>query len=471
MFKASVTRDEGLGLYDPETRREFKTGFLRETFKELVSPGVLLAPIASLLKRDVLKTAAKAATQTRKGLGGESRTQFDGAARRLFESIKALPEKVFEPLEEVRFPRELIVGDYGKVRGVVSPKSMKMEVALSPEHKASISKTLFHEMTHVGQAVERKAGDPAALLMRKAREELSKRKIPKGVTSIGWARKQWKMDPAEQHAEELGGRLAGVLGRRLEKGEKLRITPEQYKKAFREALPRKYKGALPEAIKKVIGGDDPSPRIILPKFSNTEEAIAFGQKHIGSEQVARALGVARLKSVEKVAFIKKNMAKSPERFQLQMDEAIKGQFFREALEELQVKFPHVKKGAGKLLPEANIIPKKTTALREFKEGKPVLISSTPKGSQLYIEFDNRLGTIPDVQTIKNYAKTQGFDVSVTKYKGGLQSELTLGGIRDTTRYRVDVWKEGRLSSEAAIKLSKEFGGRFSNLSAKILGKR
>ena len=98
---------------------------------------------------------------------------------------------------------------------------------------------------------------------------------------------------------------------------------------------------------------------------------------------------------------------------------------------------------------------------------PRLISSKPVGSQLYLEFDNRLGSIPDIDTIKKYAKDKGFDVSVTKFKGGMKPEITMGGVRDTTRYRLDVFDEsGSLSSKAATELSKNTGD-FSQYPSKI----
>ena len=129
------------------------------------------------------------------------------------------------------------------------------------------------------------------------------------------------------------------------------------------------------------------------------------------------------------------------------------------------------KGLRKHVPKAvktARVPKKVSH-RKFLEKKPALIMSKPKGSQLYLEFDNRLGSTPNRQTIKKYVKSCGFDADIIKFKGGLKEDLTLGGIRDTTRYRLDVWKEGRLSSKGATSLSKMFGGDFVGPSAKLLG--
>lgn len=103
--------------------------------------------------------------------------------------------------------------------------------------------------------------------------------------------------------------------------------------------------------------------------------------------------------------------------------------------------------------------------------KPVLIASSPRGSQISLEFDNRLGTIPTVKTIKAYGKSKGYDIDVTKFKGGLRDEVTLGGIRDTTLFRLDVWKEGKLDSKAAVDLAEHFGGDFQTPSAKLTGIR
>jgi len=122
-----------------------------------------------------------------------------------------------------------------------------------------------------------------------------------------------------------------------------------------------------------------------------------------------------------------------------------------------------------LIKQARKVPKKIPYDKWLRGKKPALIMSRPRGSQLYLEFDNRLGIIPSKQTIKDYARSRGFDADVTKYKGGLKDELTLGGIKDTTQYRLDVWKEGRLSSKAATDLSKMFGGDFAGPSAKLLG--
>jgi len=104
-----------------------------------------------------------------------------------------------------------------------------------------------------------------------------------------------------------------------------------------------------------------------------------------------------------------------------------------------------------------------------KEAKPALISSKPRGSQLFLEFDNRLGSVPNQKMIKEYAQSLGFDADVIKFKGGLKGELTLGGVRDTTRYRLDVWKGGRASGEAATDLSKMFGGEFGTMPSKLMG--
>lgn len=101
--------------------------------------------------------------------------------------------------------------------------------------------------------------------------------------------------------------------------------------------------------------------------------------------------------------------------------------------------------------------------------KPALISSTLRGPQIHLEFDNRTGSVPSKETIKQYAESKGYDIAITKFKTGLKDELTIGGIRDTTRFRLDVFKEGRLSTETASKLSKEFGGIFTGPSAKLLG--
>lgn len=101
--------------------------------------------------------------------------------------------------------------------------------------------------------------------------------------------------------------------------------------------------------------------------------------------------------------------------------------------------------------------------------EPALIASSPRGSQLSLEFDNRLGKIPTVETIKEYAKNKGYDVDVTKFKGGIGEEITLGGIRDTTRFRLDVWKNGKLDSKATKELSEHFGGDFQTPSAKLIG--
>jgi hypothetical protein len=355
-FLAGVKEETILGSkppvsYDPDTMMKA----LKEDPSALMD---LMGPFgvgAGLLKRTVLREASKAASKTRKAFSGKLRGEFDETARSLFESIKALPEKSFEPLKEVGFPKELIIGEYGRVRGVVSTKPLRMDVALSPKEKASISKTLFHEMTHVGQAEARKAGDPAVLAMRKAKSDLFKQEIPRGVTSIGWALKRWKMDPGEQHAEELGKRLAGVLKGRLEKGGKLRVSEKEYKKAFDQALPRKFKDIQFKELLKTLDVDEAMPRIVgkvtgemtpgkltqaFKKIASSTRAgrdpsgraTTFGGRFFGDPKVGEML---RKSGEEAHEMFKKSPKLSDERSKW----AFTSQLLREALEELEGRSP------------------------------------------------------------------------------------------------------------------------------------
>ena len=93
---------------------------------------------------------------------------------------------------------------------------------------------------------------------------------------------------------------------------------------------------------------------------------------------------------------------------------------------------------------------------------PVLIRSRPTESgQLYLEFDATEGRIPIVDEIKIFAKEKGFDVEVVRLTG------MMGEVRNTGRFRLDVFKNGRISSEATKSLSEEFGGTFQTMPSKI----
>lgn len=70
----------------------------------------------------------------------------------------------------------------------------------------------------------------------------------------------------------------------------------------------------------------------LPLFKHTEEALEFGAKYAKDKGVLDMLRRAREKSLSKIMEIRKK-PRTMESMQEAMDEAIKGQFYREALEE------------------------------------------------------------------------------------------------------------------------------------------
>lgn len=86
----------------------------------------------------------------------------------------------------------------------------------------------------------------------------------------------------------------------------------------------------------VIASPTPENVIVIPEFKNTEEALAFGEANKGNKEVIDALIKKREEALAKNEQFRKDMADgkdlTDEQMQSGMDEAVRGQFFREALE-------------------------------------------------------------------------------------------------------------------------------------------
>ncbi len=77
----------------------------------------------------------------------------------------------------------------------------------------------------------------------------------------------------------------------------------------------------------------------VPVFKSTEDAIKYGRSVIKNPIAQKQLKTLHKLSLEKSGTLKKAGAG----FDIRMEEALKGQFFREALEEVSGRFPHIGK--------------------------------------------------------------------------------------------------------------------------------
>lgn len=71
---------------------------------------------------------------------------------------------------------------------------------------------------------------------------------------------------------------------------------------------------------------------ILPKFRSTEEALEFGARSVRDPEAILALGEARKRTLEQIENIRKLEKDLRGSLQEQMNLAVEGQFYREALE-------------------------------------------------------------------------------------------------------------------------------------------
>lgn len=330
----------------------------RKVWEEAIEKGEIpfdpgAVPLA-LLKRTVLRKASKAAVRGRKGFVGTLRKEFDKTARSLFRTLREFPEKAFEPLEEVGFPKKILDPTFGEVRGLVSygPRSkpwLKMQVALASKHIEEIAHTARHEMTHVGQIAARKQWYEPVVEMERTRRKLF-RETPT-LEPI----ERWKLDPTERHAEMFAEVMGRILKKRAKQGP---LSWEEYRTIFRETIPAKFlppKASMEFRKLERAMGAPPSPQVTreLPRFGSTEEALEFGARFQGEAKVGELLRKARKESLAKTGKIR-SKPRTTETMQEAMDEAIQGQFFREALEELEGRFP---KELGKV-PSPSVVPTK-----------------------------------------------------------------------------------------------------------------
>lgn len=129
------------------------------------------------------------------------------------------------------------------------------------------------------------------------------------------------------------------------------------------------------------------PGVIIPAFKNTEEALAFGQAHKDKPEVLGEL--ARLREESKAKSSALIQSGKDEDLQAGMDEAVRGQFFREAMESAE----------GKIKP---IVPRETkstgNAQAVDKSGKKESgLSQSVESSAIHKGLIEDLGDLPSYE--------------------------------------------------------------------------
>lgn len=191
-----------------------------------------------------------------------------------------------------------------------------------------------------------------------------------------------------------------------------------------------YKGFQFAKQAKRLSKMEQMKQLTVPVFKSTEDAIEYGRSVIKNPIARKQLETLHKLSLEKSGALKK----AGVGFDIRMEEAIKGQFFREALEEATGKFPHIAKqtksvvGKSKKeildmpLPSAANIEKTRELRRAALENVPPMLE-VEKVMENYVKiFKSKSLSPKEIQDAKIRLEKirEGYIIGRTKYVGGVK---------------------------------------------------
>jgi len=224
------------------------------------------------------------------------------------------------------------------------------------------------------------------------------------------SRMQQRIDDAEAKGVDTETMREAVGQQVVDNGKELQAIAEKEAQKYKEFIEKKGTRLIEEKgteevkpLEKapVVEGEKPTVDVAeakeVPEFKSTDEAVEYGKEVAGDEQALQQLRDLRAEQEKKTAEIKAIEEPTDEDFQRGMDEAVKGQYYREALEAAE-KVEPVKKDVGipaemekpeerKLVEEA----KKYKTAEEFISDKDIEYSGSytekPSGKFLYTSKD------------------------------------------------------------------------------------